>query len=147
MHIRPLAIPLKRAYEKPEAIDGVRVLVDCIWPHGLSKERAQIDLWLKEIAPSNELLTWFGHDPEKFGEFRHRYEVELASGAHKEALAKLRDVISQGYVTLVFAAHDSEHSNATVRRDVLLRGDCNIDALANTYHSFKSKESACELLS
>jgi uncharacterized protein YeaO (DUF488 family) len=120
MHIRPLTIPLKRAYEKPEAIDGMRVLVDCLWPRGLSKERAHIDLWLKEIAPSNELRKWFGHNPEKFGEFRHRYEVELASGAHREALAKLCDMISQGYVTLVFAAHDSEHSNAIVLRDVLL---------------------------
>ncbi len=97
------------------------ILVDRLWPRGLSKEDAHIDLWLKEIAPSNELRKWFSHDPEKFGEFRHRYKAELASESHKEALAKLREMVSQGYVTLVFAAHDSEHSNVTVLRDVLLQ--------------------------
>src|SRR5215469_17705061 len=99
MTSRQLTVPLKRVYEKPEAIDGMRVLVDRLWPRGLSKEHAHIDLWLKEIAPSNELRQWFGHDHEKFGEFRHRYEVELLSGAHREALAKLCDMVSQGYVT------------------------------------------------
>src|SRR5579864_5786802 len=116
-----LPVALKRVYEKPEAIDGMRILVDRLWPRGLSKEDAHIDLWLKEIAPSNELRKWFSHDPEKFGEFRHRYKAELASESHKEALAKLREMVSQGYVTLVFAAHDSEHSNVTVLRDVLLQ--------------------------
>jgi len=113
-------VALKRAYEEPEPTDGMRILVDRLWPRGLSKERADIDIWLKEVAPSNELRKWFDHDPEKFGEFRHRYEAELTSETHKEALKKLRNMLSQGYVTLVFAAHDSEHSNVTVLRDVLL---------------------------
>src|SRR6266699_2254359 len=114
-----LTVALKRVYDEPESNDGTRILVDRLWPRGLSKERAHIDLWLKEIAPSNELRKWFGHDPEKFAEFRRRYEAELASETHKKALAKLHEVASQGHVTLVFAAHDSEHSNATVLRDVL----------------------------
>ena len=117
-----LTVSLKRVYDEPEASDGKRVLVDRLWPRGLSKERARIDVWLKEIAPSNELRKWFGHDPEKFAEFRRRYKAELASETHKEALAKLREMVSQGHVTLVFAAHDSEHSNAIVLRDILLQG-------------------------
>jgi uncharacterized protein YeaO (DUF488 family) len=116
-----LSVALKRVYEESKANDGMRVLVDRLWPRGLSKERAHIDIWLKEIAPSNELRKWFGHDPEKFVEFRHRYEAELTSETHKEALAKLRNMVSQGYVTLVFAAQDGEYSNATVLRDVLLQ--------------------------
>jgi uncharacterized protein YeaO (DUF488 family) len=117
-----LTVSLKRVYDEPEARDGKRVLVDRLWPRGLSKERACIDVWLKEIAPSNELRKWFGHEPEKFDEFRRRYKAELDSETHKEALAQLREMVSQGHVTLVFAAHDSEHSNAIVLQDVLLYG-------------------------
>jgi uncharacterized protein YeaO (DUF488 family) len=115
-------IALKRAYDEPEPSDGTRVLVDRLWPRGLSKERAHVDLWLKEIAPSSELRTWFGHDPENFAEFRRRYEAELASETCQAALTKLRDLAKQGPVTLVFAAHDTEHANAVVLRDLLLRG-------------------------
>ena len=97
------------------------MLVDRLWPRGLSKERAYIDAWLKEVAPSNELRRWFGHDPDKFAEFRKRYEVELASESGREGLAKLRELVKQGHVTLLFAARDMEHNNAVVLRDVLVK--------------------------
>lgn len=118
-----VTVALKRVYDEPASSDGTRVLVERLWPRGLSKERAHIDLWLKEVAPSHELRTWFGHDPEKFGEFRRRYEAELASGAGHIALSALRDLARQGPLTLVFAAHDAEHSNAVVLRDLLSRND------------------------
>ena len=118
---RSFTVALKRVYDEPEPGDGTRVLVDRLWPRGLSKERAHIDLWLKEIAPSSELRTWFGHDPEKFAEFRRRYENEIASETGQIALAKLRAQAKQGPVTLVFAARDTEHANAVVLRDLLLR--------------------------
>ena len=117
-----LQIALKRVYDEPAPSDGTRVLVDRLWPRGLSKERAHIDLWLKEVAPSNDLRKWFGHDPEKFAEFRRRYEAELASESGQEALAKLRDMAKHAQITLVFAAHDVEHNNAVVLRDLLLGG-------------------------
>jgi uncharacterized protein YeaO (DUF488 family) len=115
-------VALKRVYDESAPGDGTRVLVERLWPRGLSRERAHIDLWLKEIAPSRELRTWFGHDPEKFAEFRRRYEDELASQAGQAALTKLRDLARQGPVTLVFAARDTQHSNAAVLRDLLLQG-------------------------
>jgi uncharacterized protein YeaO (DUF488 family) len=113
-------VALKRVYGEPEPGDGTRVLVERLWPRGLSKERAHIDVWLKEIAPSRELRTWFGHDPEKFTEFRRRYEAELATVTGQAALAQLRELAKQGPVTLVFAAHDTEHTNAVVLRELLL---------------------------
>lgn len=112
-----LHIAIKRAYEPPEQADGKRVLVDRLWPRGLSKERARIDLWLKDLAPSNELRKWYGHDPEKFEEFRRRYEAELSNA--QEALQQLREMARHEQVTLVFAAHDAKHSNAAVLLDVL----------------------------
>jgi uncharacterized protein YeaO (DUF488 family) len=117
-----LQIALKRVYDEPAPSDGIRVLVDRLWPRGLSKERAHIDLWLKEVAPSNELRKWFGHDPEKFAEFRRCYEAELASETGQEALARLRDMAKREVVTLLFAAHDMEHNNAVVLRDLLQSG-------------------------
>jgi uncharacterized protein YeaO (DUF488 family) len=117
-HVR---IALKRVYDEPDPGDGTRVLVERLWPRGLSKERAHVDIWLKEFAPSRELRTWYGHDPQKFAEFRRRYEVELASQTGQEALAQLRDLAKQGPLTLVFAAHDTEHTNAVVLCDLLLR--------------------------
>jgi uncharacterized protein YeaO (DUF488 family) len=113
-------VTLKRVYDEPEPGDGTRVLVERLWPRGLSKEKAHVDVWLKEVAPSSELRKWFRHDPEKFVEFRHRYEAELQSEIAQEALAKLRDLALQGPITLVYAAHDSEHNNAVVLRDLLL---------------------------
>ncbi len=115
-----LSVVLKRAYEEPAASDGTRVLVERLWPRGISKERAHIDLWLKDVAPSTGLRKWFNHDPQKFPEFRRRYEAELKSEAAQEALAKLREIAKQGRLTLVFAAHDAEHSNAAVLHDLLL---------------------------
>ena len=93
--------------------------VDRLWPRGLSKDRARVDLWLKEIAPSNELRTWFGHEPAKFDEFRKRYGAELASGPAHDALSRLRELARQQQVTLVFGARDAEHSNAAVLRELL----------------------------
>ena len=115
-----VSIALKRVYDEPDPGDGMRVLVERLWPRGLTKERAHVDVWLKEIAPSRELRIWYGHDPEKFKEFRRRYESELASQTGQAAVARLRDLMEQGPVTLVFAAHDTEHSNAVVLRDLLL---------------------------
>jgi len=120
MTTQGVIVALKRVYDEPEPGDGTRVLVERLWPRGLSKERAHVDLWLKEIAPSRELRTWFGHDPEKFAEFRRRYETELASETGQAVLTRLRELAEQGPVTLVFAAHDTEHTNAIVLRDLLL---------------------------
>ena len=120
MTTQGVIVALKRVYNEPEPGDGTRVLVERLWPRGLSKERAHVDLWLKEVAPSRELRTWFGHDPEKFAEFRRRYQTELASETGQAALARLRELAKQGPVTLVFAAHDTEHTNAIVLRDLLL---------------------------
>ncbi|MFC2449334.1 MAG: DUF488 domain-containing protein [Prevotella denticola] len=108
---------IKRAYAPAEESDGYRILVDRLWPRGISKEKAQIDLWLKSVAPSNELRKWFGHDPEKFPEFEQRYRAELAeSGALDELRAVLRE---HPDATLLFAAHDEEHNNAVVLKELL----------------------------
>ncbi len=112
-------IALKRVYEEAAPEDGQRVLVERLWPRGLSKERAHIDLWLKEVAPSHELRKWFGHDPQKFAEFRRRYETELQRTEVQQALSKLREMAQQRPVTLLFSAHDTEHNNAVVLRDLL----------------------------
>ncbi|HEV7234938.1 MAG TPA: DUF488 domain-containing protein [Ktedonobacteraceae bacterium] len=116
-----LNIVLKRVYDEPKEDDGKRVLVERLWPRGLSKERARVDLWLKEVAPSSELRKWFGHEPEKFAEFRRRYEAELEVEGAQTKLAELRDMAKREHVTLVFAAHDTEHNNAVVLRDLLLQ--------------------------
>jgi uncharacterized protein YeaO (DUF488 family) len=112
-------VRIKRAYEEPAPEDGARVLVDRLWPRGLAKERARIDLWLKDVAPSAELRRWYGHDPERFAEFRSRYIAELAHEPARAALATLRDLARRGPVTLVFAARDGARSNAAVLREVL----------------------------
>lgn len=116
-----VAVVQKRVYEEPDPADGVRVLVDRLWPRGLSKEHARVDVWLKDVAPSRELRTWFGHDPAKFAEFRRRYEAELTVEPAKSALAELREMARTQHVTLVFAAHDTEHCNAVVLRELLAR--------------------------
>lgn len=120
---QPITVALKRVYDEPAASDGKRVLVERLWPRGISKERAHLDLWLKEVAPSPELRTWFGHDPEKWGEFRRRYEAELASGEAHQALSMLRDLGRSGPLTLVFAARDDQHTNAVVLRELLSQDD------------------------
>ncbi len=111
-------VTIKRVYEEPSPQDGERVLVDRLWPRGMAKADAHIDLWLKDIAPSAGLRAWFGHDPAKYEEFRRRYLAELAEEPGKSALAQLRERIAQGPVTLVFAAQDSQHCNASVLRDL-----------------------------
>ncbi|MEW5996985.1 MAG: DUF488 domain-containing protein [Candidatus Micrarchaeota archaeon] len=105
-----MAIKLKRAYEKPSKDDGFRILVERLWPRGLTKERAAIDLWLKEIAPSPELREWFGHDPAKWKEFLRRYHAEL--GKKEDAMKTLKQKIKEGSVTFVYAAKDEEHNSA-----------------------------------
>ena len=110
----------KRVYEPAEAADGYRVLVDGLWPRGLSSEQARIDEWAREVAPSASLRRWYGHEPQRFGEFRRRYVRELAG--KRDMLAKLRRRARGGRVTLVFAARDSEHSNGEVLASVLRRG-------------------------
>lgn len=116
------SVALKRAYEPAEPSDGLRVLVERLWPRGLSKARAHIDLWLKDVAPSTESRKWYGHEPARFAEFRRRYETELAVEPARSALARLRELVERQHVTLVFAARDPNLSNATVLRD-LLRSD------------------------
>jgi uncharacterized protein YeaO (DUF488 family) len=116
---RILSVMLKRAYDDPAPGEGKRVLVERLWPRGLSKERAKLDLWLKDVAPSDELRRWYGHDPAKFAEFGRRYEAELAGEPGRAAMAQLRALAESGPITLVFAAHDAELSNAAVLRDLL----------------------------
>ena len=110
---------LKRVYDPAAPEDGCRILVERLWPRGLTKERAQVDLWAKEAAPSHELRRWFGHDPTKWADFKARYRAELA--AHPEVLAELRARLHAGPVTLVYAASDPEHNSALILFDLLLR--------------------------
>jgi uncharacterized protein YeaO (DUF488 family) len=99
------------------------VLVERLWPRGLSKARAHIDLWLKDVAPSTDLRKWYDHEPARFAEFRRRYEAELAAEPARSALARLRELVERQHVTLVFAAHDPQLSNAAVLRDLLRRDE------------------------
>jgi uncharacterized protein YeaO (DUF488 family) len=112
-----VAVRLKRAYEPAEPADGYRVLVDRLWPRGVAKEAARLDEWARELAPSDELRRWFGHDPAKFAEFRRRYRAELA--AREEKLRELRRRARRGTVTLVYAARDPEHNDAVVLAELL----------------------------
>ena len=111
-------VKLKRAYKRPEAEDGFRVLVDRLWPRGVSKEDAALDQWMKEIAPSTDLRKWFDHDPGRWEEFCRRYADELHENA--ELVAQLRKLAHDGPITLVYSAHDEAHNDAIVLRDVLL---------------------------
>jgi len=112
------SIKLKRAYEPAAAEDGTRILVDRLWPRGVSKEHAALDQWMKDIAPSTELRKWFGHDPARWDEFRRRYAAELYQNA--ELLTQLRSLARQGPVMLIYSAHDEVHKDAIVLRDLLL---------------------------
>jgi uncharacterized protein YeaO (DUF488 family) len=108
-------VRVRRAYEEPESSDGVRVLVDRIWPRGLSKERAALDEWCKDVAPSTELRKWYSHDPDRFGEFGRRYEAELADPQRAAALAHLRDLAAAGRpLTLLTATRQPDISEAAV---------------------------------
>ena len=117
MSARRHRIAIKRVYAEPGADDGYRILVDRLWPRGLRKEAAHLDLWLKDIAPSPALRTWFGHDPARFAEFRERYVAELK--ANTDAVAEIERILAQIPVTLVYAAHDEAHNHAVVLKDFL----------------------------
>jgi len=110
-------VQLKRAYDPPSPRDGTRILVDRQWPRGISKAKARIDLWLKDVAPSTNLRQWFGHDPARWSEFRRRYRAELKR--QPEALVRLRTLARQGRVTLVFGARDARRNQAVVLNDLL----------------------------
>jgi uncharacterized protein YeaO (DUF488 family) len=110
-------IKLKRVYEDPSPKDGLRVLVERLWPRGLTKERAAVDLWLKDVAPSPELRKWFGHDPSRWGQFQARYRKELAE--RQDAVELLSQKGKEGTLTLVYAARDEEHNGALVLKRIL----------------------------
>jgi len=114
-----MSVSMKRAYEVPEASDGVRILVDRLWPRGVSKSHSAIDHWMKELAPSDELRKWFGHRLDRWSDFRRRYRAELKSAERREKLEQLRAMVRGRKVTLVFAARDAEHCNARVLADLL----------------------------
>ena len=111
---------LKRAYEPAAESDGYRVLIDRLWPRGVSRDQAKLDDWTKELAPSQELRRWFGHDPARFDEFRRRYVDELRD--QRTLLTALRRRARRGTLTLVYSARDAEHNDAVVLAEVLRRG-------------------------
>lgn len=110
-------IQVKRVYENPSPEDGMRILVDRLWPRGLSKERAAVELWLKDLGPSTELRKWFGHDPAKWREFKTRYQKELAK--KQETLVMLKEMSKGRTVTLLYGARDEKHNEALVLKSVL----------------------------
>lgn len=117
--MRKPTVQIKRAYEPPSHDDGIRVLVDRLWPRGLTKTRAAVDLWLKDLAPSVRLRRWFNHDPSRWAEFKRRYHEEL--DAKKAAVAALVGAAKRGRVTLLFGARDHQHNNATALYAYLTR--------------------------
>jgi len=114
---RQSRVQLKRAYDPPSPRDGMRILVDRLWPRGISKAKAHIDLWLKDVAPSTALRQWFGHDPARWNEFRRRYRAEMKR--QPEALAQLRARARHGRITLVFGARDVRRNQAVVLKSML----------------------------
>lgn len=111
-------IKIKRIYDQPAKEDGFRILVDRLWPRGISKEKVKVDLWLREIAPSNDLRKWFSHDPKKWEDFKIRYERELKG--KQELLHKIKEAEKEkGIVTILYSARDEEHNNAVVLNAIL----------------------------
>ena len=110
-------VQIKRIYDAPEKSDGVRVLVDRVWPRGITKKAASLDLWIKEVAPSTELRKWFNHDPERWEDFRRRYRRELRK--HGKELEVLKAQAAKRRVTLLFGARDTEHNQAVVLQEAL----------------------------
>jgi uncharacterized protein YeaO (DUF488 family) len=108
---------IKRVYEQPEPDDGTRILVDRLWPRGLTKEKAKVDLWLKDVAPSTALRKWFAHDPAKWTEFQTRYREELKS--NKEPLSLLKQEAAKGTATLLYGARDQQHNEAVILQRLL----------------------------
>lgn len=115
----PMPFMMKRVYDDPGADDGARILVERLWPRGVSKDRARLDAWLKEVAPSSTLRHWFGHDPERWEEFRRRYWAELEE--KPEAVATLLEAGERGRVTLVYASRDEAHSCVAALKEFLER--------------------------
>ena len=113
-----MELRIKRVYDDPSPDDGFRVLVDRLWPRGLSKDAAAFDEWMKDIAPSAELRLWFGHDPARWNEFRQRYAEEV--GQHQDLLDDLRKRARHGPITLVYSARDETHNNAVALRNLIL---------------------------
>lgn len=113
---------VKRVYEDPGPDDGHRVLVDRMWPRGLRKDAAAVDTWLRDVAPSHELRRWYGHDPERYGEFAERYRTELADADRSAALERLRKLASAGPVTLLTSVRDTRYAHTAVLVDVLAEG-------------------------
>lgn len=107
-------VEVRRVYDEPRPEDGVRVLVDRLWPRGLAKDEARLDAWVKEAAPSPELRRWYGHDPEKFERFAERYRAELAGPEGREAVDRLRELAAEGSLTLLTATRDLPHAHAGV---------------------------------
>lgn len=114
-----MPVNIRRAYERLGARDGIRILVDGLWPRGVSKADLKISAWEKAIAPSKALRTWYGHDPAKWPEFRKRYRKELEESPRREVLNRLISLARQGNLTLVFGTRDAEHSNAAVIAEVI----------------------------
>jgi len=112
-------VRLKRAYEPADESDGYRVLVDRLWPRGVSKAKAHLDLWMKDIAPSTELRRWFGHDPARWDEFERRYRAELTEPDQRQLVTALADRAAHGPLTLVYGARDTLHNEAVVLREVV----------------------------
>ena len=115
-----LDVRTKRIYEPADPTDGYRALIDHVWPRGVSHERAQLDEWARELAPSDELRKWFDHVPERFAEFRARYRAELSG--HAEVIDKLRERATTRRLTIVYAARDVEHNNAAVLAELVRDG-------------------------
>jgi uncharacterized protein YeaO (DUF488 family) len=114
-----MTIQLKRAYDPPMETDGERLLVDRLWPRGLRKDAAQLSAWLKNLAPSDDLRRWFGHDSSRWLEFQERYRAELRDPEKETLIRELAQKARQGKLTLVFAAHDPSHNNAVVLKDII----------------------------
>lgn len=110
---------LKRIYEPPDSSDGLRILVDRLWPRGVAKDSAQLDYWMKEIAPSPELRRWFGHDPARFEEFSELYTLELTTDSIQPHIARIVELASEKPVTLIYAAKNVQHNHAIVLRNFL----------------------------
>lgn len=117
--VSTLQIKIKRIYDPLAAEDGQRVLIDRLWPCGVKRKEARLDDWLRDVAPSDALRCWFGHDPARWEECQARYRRELADGAHQAALAQLRQRARQGPLILLFATKDTEHNSALVIREAL----------------------------
>lgn len=119
MNMAERELRIKRVYAEPSKDDGERILVDRLWPRGLTKAKAKVDLWLKEVAPSNELRKWFAHDPDRWAEFKRRYVAELK--AADKPLSLLQQETSRETVTLLYGARDEEHNEAVVLLELLQR--------------------------